>query len=86
MKPNGGIVLANPNAPTGVMTELSVLEEIIAANQDAVVIVDEAYVDFGGRSCVSLIDKYDNLLVVQTFSNRAHSQECASAMRWAVQN
>lgn len=68
MKPNGGIVLANPNAPTGVMTELSVLEEIIAANQDAVVIVDEAYVDFGGRSCVSLIDKYDNLLVVQTFS------------------
>ena len=68
MKSNGGIVLANPNAPTGVMTELSVLEEIIAANQDAVVIVDEAYVDFGGRSCVSLIDKYDNLLVVQTFS------------------
>lgn len=68
MKPNGGIVLANPNAPTGVMTELAVLEEIIAANQDVAVIVDEAYVDFDGRSCVPLIEKYDNLLVVQTFS------------------
>ena len=68
MKPNGGIVLANPNAPTGVMTELAVLEEIIAANQDVLVIVDEAYVDFDGRSCVPLIKKYDNLLVVQTFS------------------
>ena len=68
LKENGGIVLANPNAPTGVLTELSVLEEIIAANQDVVVIVDEAYVDFGGRSCVSLIERYENLLVVQTFS------------------
>ena len=68
MKPNGGIVLANPNAPTGVMTELAVLEEIIAANQDVAIIVDEAYVDFDGRSCVPLIKKYDNLLVVQTFS------------------
>lgn len=68
MKDNGGIILANPNAPTGVMTELSVIEEIIAANQDTVVIVDEAYVDFGGRSCVPLIENYDNLLVVQTFS------------------
>lgn len=67
-KENGGIVLANPNAPTGVMAEVSVLEEIIAANRDSVVIIDEAYVDFGGASCVSLIEKYDNLLVVQTFS------------------
>lgn len=67
-KENGGIVLANPNAPTGVMAEVSVLEEIIAANRDSVVIIDEAYVDFGGTSCVSLIEKYDNLLVVQTFS------------------
>ncbi len=67
-KENGGIVIANPNAPTGVMAEVSVLEEIIAANRDSVVIIDEAYVDFGGASCVSLIEKYDNLLVVQTFS------------------
>lgn len=52
-KENGGIVLANPNAPTGVMAEVSVLEEIIAANRDSVVIIDEAYVDFGGKLCVS---------------------------------
>ncbi|MCI9400044.1 MAG: histidinol-phosphate transaminase [Lachnospiraceae bacterium] len=65
---NGGIVLANPNAPTGNVTNMSVLEEIIQANQESVVIMDEAYVDFGGESCVPLIEKYENLLVVQTFS------------------
>ena len=65
---NGGIVIANPNAPTGVEMDLSELEEIIAKNQDVIVIVDEAYVDFGGTSVLPLIDKYENLLVVQTFS------------------
>ena len=65
---NGGVVFPNPNAPTGVLMPLGEVEEIIAANRDVVVIVDEAYIDFGGTSCLPLIDKYDNLLVVQTFS------------------
>ncbi len=65
---NGGVIFPNPNAPTGLMEDLETVEEIIKANSDVVVIVDEAYVDFGGVSALSLIDKYDNLLVVQTFS------------------
>ncbi len=65
---NGGIVIANPNAPTGVELDYDLLEEIIRKNKDSVVIVDEAYVDFGAKSVLPLIDKYDNLLVVQTFS------------------
>ena len=62
------IVLANPNAPTGLTLTRGQVEGIVRANQDSVVIVDEAYVDFGGESCVELTRHYDNLLVVQTFS------------------
>lgn len=67
-QPNGGIIFPNPNAPTGVLESIGTVERIIAANRDVVVIVDEAYIDFGGVSALPLIEKYDNLLVVQTFS------------------
>ena len=68
MVPNGGVIFPNPNAPTGVLVAVDMIEEIIRENRDVVVIIDEAYVDFGGESVLPLIDKYDNLLVVQTFS------------------
>ncbi len=65
---NGGVIFPNPNAPTGVLMELSEIEDIVAHNRDVVVVVDEAYIDFGGVSALPLIEKYDNLLIVQTFS------------------
>ena len=65
---NGGIIFPNPNAPTAIYEPLETIEEIITHNTDVVVIVDEAYIDFGGKSARSLIDQYYNLLVVQTFS------------------
>ena len=62
------IVIANPNAPTGMEIPLWQVEEILKTNPDAVVVIDEAYVDFGGTSCYKLIETYENLLVVRTFS------------------
>lgn len=65
---NGGVIFPNPNAPTGLYMPLEQVEDIIRHNQDVVVIVDEAYIDFGGKSALELVKSYENLLVVQTFS------------------
>jgi len=67
-RPNGGIIFPNPNAPTGRLLALDAIEQIVKANPDSLVVVDEAYVDFGGISAISLVDRNDNLLVVHTLS------------------
>jgi len=67
-RPNGGIIFPNPNAPTGCLMPLDAVEQILSANPDSVVIVDEAYIDFGGETAISLVDRYPNLLVTQTLS------------------
>ena len=67
-QPNGGVIFPNPNAPTGRYLELQYVEEILTANPDRVVVVDEAYIDFGGESAITLVDRYPNLLVSQTLS------------------
>jgi histidinol-phosphate aminotransferase len=67
-RPNGGIIFPNPNAPTGCIQPVKEIENLLEHNQDSVVVVDEAYVDFGGESAIPLTKKFDNLLIVQTLS------------------
>ncbi len=68
LRPNGGIIFPNPNAPTGCLLPLDDIERLLRSNTESVVVVDEAYIDFGGESAVSLINRYPNLLVIQTLS------------------
>ncbi|MDH4611235.1 histidinol-phosphate transaminase [Pseudomonas sp. BN102] len=67
-RPNGGIIFPNPNAPTGCLLALEAVEKLLKANPDTVVVVDEAYIDFGGDTAITLVDRYPNLLVTQTLS------------------
>ncbi len=67
-KPNGGVVLTNPNAPTSIGVGEAFIRDLLEHNQDCIVIVDEAYVDFGGYSALPLLEEYDNLVIVQTYS------------------
>ncbi|MEE9101397.1 MULTISPECIES: histidinol-phosphate transaminase [Pseudomonas] len=67
-RPNGGIIFPNPNAPTGCLLPLEAIERLLQASPDSVLLVDEAYVDFGGESAISLVNRYPNLLVAQTLS------------------
>lgn len=68
---NGGIIITNPNAPTGIYKSLDELEKIIRANQDVVVIIDEAYINFGGQTALPLLKKYENVFITRTFSKDA---------------
>ena len=77
---NGGIVLTNPNAPTGIYKPLDQIEEIVKVNQSVVVIIDEAYINFGGETALPLLEKYDNVFITRTFSKDASLLACVSVM------
>ena len=68
-RPNAGIIFPNPNAPTGCLLALEAVERLLQGSPDSVVVVDEAYIDFGGQSAIALVDRYPNLLVTQTLSS-----------------
>lgn len=68
MQPNSGIIFPNPNAPTGILEDIDFIETVLKNNPDSIVVIDEAYIDFGGTSCVPLINQYNNLIVIQTYS------------------
>ncbi|WP_249029736.1 histidinol-phosphate transaminase [Tannockella kyphosi] len=67
-KENNGIIFPNPNAPTGLLVDLQFIEEVVCYNKESLVIIDEAYIDFGGVSALPLLEKYENILIIQTFS------------------
>ncbi|MFD1261370.1 histidinol-phosphate transaminase [Entomomonas asaccharolytica] len=68
LRPNSGIIFANPNAPTGILLSLEDIAELLEANTESVVVIDEAYIDFGGETAVALVNQFPNLLIVQTLS------------------
>ena len=80
----GTVFLANPNAPTGLCLPLAEIEALLRQDPDRLVVVDEAYVDFGGESAACLLGRYDNLLVVGTFSKAEASRARGWVMPWAA--
>ncbi len=67
-RPNGGIIFPNPNAPTSIALDKESITELLDANRDSIVVIDETYIDFGGESCIGLLKGYDNLVITRTFS------------------